>query len=171
MNVFDFAMKMEEDGKAYYENLAEQSSQPGLKTLFHSLARDEQKHFEIFKQLKAGAAVPEMQDSDVIEEAKNIFQTLSDQDKVFKKTEAILAAYQHAMNLESGSVRLYEDAAGKEENQAIRELLMRLATEERKHFEILANIYHFVNAPNEYLAWGEFSNLDEYSQFGRDIDD
>jgi rubrerythrin len=170
MNVFDFAMKMEEDGKAYYENLADQISQPGLKTLFKSLARDEQKHFEIFRQLKEGAAAPDMQDSNVIAEAKNVFQTLPQQGGAFEKTAAILAAYQHAMNLESDSVRLYEDAAGKEEEPSTRELLRKIAAEERKHFEILANIYHFVNAPNEYLAWGEFSNLEEFSQFGRKTD-
>jgi hypothetical protein len=32
------------------------------------------------------------------------------------------------------------------------------------------NIYDFVNAPTQYLAWGEFSNLDEFRQFGRDLD-
>jgi hypothetical protein len=27
-----------------------------------------------------------------------------------------------------------------------------------------------VNAPNQYLAWREFSNLDEFRNFGRDVD-
>jgi hypothetical protein len=28
----------------------------------------------------------------------------------------------------------------------------------------------FANAPNQYLAWGEFSNLEEFRQFGREVD-
>ena len=34
MNVFDFAMKMEEDGKSFYETLAQKASLEGLKTIF-----------------------------------------------------------------------------------------------------------------------------------------
>jgi len=52
----------------------------------------------------------------------------------------------------------------------VRSLLLKIAGEEHKHFNILENIFHFVNAPNQYLAWGEFSNLDEFRQFGRQVD-
>lgn len=32
------------------------------------------------------------------------------------------------------------------------------------------NVFDFANAPSEYLAWGEFCNLEEFRQFGRDVD-
>lgn len=31
-------------------------------------------------------------------------------------------------------------------------------------------IFQFVNAPNQSLAWGEFSNVVKFRQFGRDVD-
>ena len=34
MNVFDFAMKMELDGKAYYQKMAEKTKLPGLKNIW-----------------------------------------------------------------------------------------------------------------------------------------
>ena len=162
MNVFDFAIKMEQDGKAYYEKLASQTSLPGLKTIFKRLAEDEQKHYEIFHKLKTSGSVPAMQDSTIIAEAKNVFEQLSKEEETLKDLNGVLAAYQHAMKIESESSRFYEKAAGEEKNPAIQKLLARIADEEQKHFNVLENIYHFVNAPNQYLAWGEFSNLDEF---------
>lgn len=170
MNILDFAMQMEEDGKAYYEKMAGQTEHPGLKTIFKQLARDEQKHYEIFQALKASGSTPEMQDTDIIEESKNVFQELPQEGQVLKGIEGDLAAYKHAMKIEADSFRLYEDAAAKEDDAATKKLLLKIAGEEHKHFNVLENVYQFVNAPNQYLAWREFSNLDEFRQFGRDVD-
>jgi rubrerythrin len=66
------------------------------------------------------------------------------------------------MQVEEDSATLYQEAAEKETNPQIRELLLRIATEERKHLNILENVFEFVNAPNQSLVWGEFSNLKEF---------
>jgi len=170
MNVFEFAMKMEEDGKAYYQGLADRTSQPGLKTIFVQLAEDEQKHFETFRMLKEGKGAPEMQDSDVIAEAKNVFETLPSGTIALKGMEDALAGYDHAMDLEAQSFKFYERVAREERDPKTKELLTRIAIEERKHYNILENIYSFINAPNQSLDWAEFSNLSEFSQFGREKD-
>ncbi|HEY6871918.1 MAG TPA: hypothetical protein VI298_04220 [Geobacteraceae bacterium] len=41
------------------------------------------------------------------------------------------------------------------------QLLLRIANEEKKHYNIMENFYDFVLAPQSFLAWGEFSNLRE----------
>ena len=170
MNVFDFAMKMEEDGKTYYEKMAAETSNSGLKTIFNRLAEDEQKHYDIFQELKSSGKVPKMQDTTVLEESKNVFEQLPKGEETLKGVATDLEGYRHAMQLEVDSFRLYEDAAEKESDQTVKDLLLKVAAEERKHFNILDNIYQFVNAPNQHLAWGEFSNLEEFHQFGRDVD-
>lgn len=170
MNVFDFAMQMEIDGKAYYEKLVERSSHPGFSTIFRRLAEDEQKHYEIFQKLKTGAVVPVLQDSSVIADAKNIFSALPKAEKSLESLQGDLEAYRHAMQIEADSFRFYEDAASQEADAAIKRLLLQIAEEEHQHFNVLENIFHFVNAPNQYLCWGEFSNLDEFRQFGREVD-
>lgn len=167
MNVFDFAMRMETDGKAYYEQLARQASQAGLRTIFTRLAEDEQKHYDTFQALRTGGNVPAMPESTTLAEAQNIFAELMKGAAVSTGGGDDLAAYRHAMQLEADSFRLYEDAAAKETKAEVKNLLQKIAGEEHKHFNILENIYHFVNAPNQYLAWGEFSNLGEFRQFGR----
>jgi len=170
MNVFEFAMTMEKDGKAYYEKLAKETLLPGLKTIFTQLAEDEQKHYEIFQELKSGKKVSARPESKALDNAKKIFPELAQDEVVLKGGLSDIDAYQHAMQLEADSFRLYEEAAAGENKPEIKELLLKIAAEEHKHFNILGNIYHFVNAPNQYLAWGEFSNLDEFHQFGRDED-
>ena len=51
MNIFEFAMKMEEDGRAFYLENAEKTSLPGLKRILTELAEDELKHYLLFKAL------------------------------------------------------------------------------------------------------------------------
>jgi rubrerythrin len=170
MSVFDFAMKREEDGKKYYEQLASQAQKPGLRTVFTRLAEDEQKHYETFQQWKLGGRVPVMPGTTIIEDVKNIFEELPGDADPLQGEETDLAAYRHAMKIEADSFRLYEETAEKESDPETRKLLLRIADEEHKHFTIMENIFHFVNAPSQYLAWGEFSNLEEFRQFGRDVD-
>ena len=111
-----------------------------------------------------------MEDTTVLEQARNVFEVLLEQKETLGPIKGDLEGYRYAMKVEADSFRLYEDAAQKERNPDVKNLLLRIAGEERKHFSILQNILDFVNAPNQYLAWGEFSNIDEFRQFGRDVD-
>jgi rubrerythrin len=169
MNVFDFAVKMEVDGKAFYEKLAQQSSMTGLKTIFSRLAEDEQKHLEVFQALQGRSQTMTMAATTVLDDARNIFADLVASERT-AIPKADLEAYRYAMKLEAESFRLYEEAAAKEKNPDVKNLLLRIAAEEQKHFSVLENIYDFVNAPHQYLAWGEFSNMDEFRNFGREVD-
>lgn len=170
MNVFDFAIKMEVDGKTFYEKLAQESSNKGLKTIFSRLAEDEQKHLEIFQGLQARTQATAMEETTVLDTARNVFTELRTEDAPLNVSAADLEAYRFAMKLEADSFRLYEEAVERESHQDVKNLLGRIAEEEHKHFTILENIYDFVNAPHQYLAWREFSNLDEFRNFGRDTD-
>lgn len=169
MNVYDFAMKMELDGKAYYEQLAAATKIVGLRNIFQVLAEDEQKHYEIFQALK-NQETPAMGESTALENARNVFEKVIAEKSVGGSARDDLEGYQHAMKLEAESFRFYEEVALHTPDPGIKQLLSRIAGEERKHFNILQNVFDFVNAPNQFLAWAEFSNLDEFRNFGRDVD-
>jgi len=171
MEILDFAMQMEEDGKRYYQELADKTSHPGMKRVFEHLVLDEQKHFEIFKRWKQTGAAPEMADTTIIEDVKNVFEQLRQNQDMADDCQEDLDAYQHIMKIEAESFRMYEEAAAREQHPENRELLLKIAGEEHKHFNVMENLFHFINAPNQYLAWAEFSNLEEFRQFGRDTAD
>ena len=63
---------------------------------------------------------------------------------------------------EEEGVRFYEELAAQAKDEGTREILLMIADEERKHLNIVQNIYSFVESPKTYLAWGEFSNLEEF---------
>jgi rubrerythrin len=160
MNIFDFAMKMELDGKAYYEKLAAETTVVGLKSIFTALAGDEQKHYDVIQATKTGASRI-MADSTVLEKAKNLFEELTADKNIVGSLNKSLDGYQHARKIEADSVKFYEDMAKKEDNPETVQLLLRIANEEKKHFNIMDNLSDFTLAPQNFLAWAEFSNLKE----------
>lgn len=167
MNAFDFAMKMELDGKDFYKLLANRTKLAGLKNIFLQLAEDEQKHYETFKNLKKNSPSA-MRSSTTLENARCVFETLRAEKPSTAQFKDDLDAYRFAMKAEADSYRLYKEAAENESDRQTVDILLRIAAEEQEHFNILQNIFDFVNAPNQYLAWAEFSNLDEFKNFGRD---
>jgi rubrerythrin len=161
MNLFDFAMKMELDGKELYEKFAGETGHVGLKAIFTSLAADEQKHYDAVKALKSGGE-SRMAETTVLDSAKNIFQGLREETAHLAGMRGSLDGYRFAMKIEADSVRLYEDMAGREKRAETGMLLQKIADEEKKHYNIMENLYDLVLAPTTYLAWGEFSNLKEF---------
>jgi rubrerythrin len=160
MNIVKFALKMELDGKAYYEKLAAGTSDTGLKAIFTTLAADEQKHYETIQSIKSGSNWV-MKESTVLESAKNLFEILIRDKTSADGMKESLDGYQFARKVEADSVKFYEDAAKKESNAATKQLLLRIAGEEKKHYNILDNLCDFTLAPKYFLAWGEFSNIKE----------
>ncbi|OGU07204.1 MAG: ferritin [Geobacteraceae bacterium GWC2_58_44] len=160
MNVFDFAMKIELQGKAYYENLAASAKLAGLRTIFTELAADEQKHYDVLRGLKEGKTW-EMADSRVLEHTRSVFTDLLRDRDVEVGLQEALDAYKLALKVEADSVRLYEDMAKKEENPETVQLYLTIANEEKKHYNIIENICDFVMRPKYYLKWREYSDLDD----------
>ncbi|MBM4325842.1 MAG: hypothetical protein FJ118_01650 [Deltaproteobacteria bacterium] len=55
-DVFAMAVRIEENGKAFYEGAASRSDKASLKALFQELARMEQSHVELFRGLRSALA-------------------------------------------------------------------------------------------------------------------
>ncbi len=170
MNVYDFAIQMETDAEIFYRKLAAESHIPGIERIFTDLVDDEQRHRQIFQALKEQQEPDAVTDSKALEKAKNIFEKILAEKQDMPSLRSNLESYRYALKLEAEGVRLYTDAAKREIDGEIKQLLLRIAKEEENHFNIVENIYNFVNAPNQYLAWAEFSSLGEFQAFGRETD-
>jgi rubrerythrin len=169
MNVYDYAMGMEIDAEAFYRKLADKTMLKGVKKIFLDLAADERKHFQIFKTLKEQSSAP-VQDTSLLDEAKNVFTRMIEEKTGLAELKGDLEAYRHAMKLEAEAARFYQEMLDKEQDASVKAQLKKIIDQEYNHFQIVENLYHFVDAPNQYLAWGEFSNIDEFHQFGREVD-
>lgn len=169
MNVFEYAMGMETDAEAFYRKLADHTGHKGIKKIFLDLAADEQRHFRTFEALKEKTSTA-VTDSPALNDAKNIFSELMPEKAGLKDLKGDLEAYRYAMKLEADAARFYMDIKEKEQDPQVRNQLDKIIRQEFHHFLIVENLYHFVDGPNQYLAWREFSNLDEFFQFGRRVD-
>lgn len=161
MNVFDCAMKMETEARTFYEKLAAAAKEPELKNLFNLLAAAEEEHHEGLKTMKESKSTARA-DFKALNEAACVFKPLVARKNVVGILNDDPDGYRHVVKEEEESIAFYEDLAAKAENEEARKMLMSLAEEEKKHLNIVENIYSFVESPRTYLAWGEFSNLREY---------
>jgi rubrerythrin len=160
MNVFDYAIRMEEDGMKLYGKLAEEAQEPELKIIFNLLAAEERRHRDIFESMKKGED-PSAAVSIALENMRSAFRKLVERKDPVEILRRDPDGYRHSIKAEEDFIRLYEDLAKKEKNDHVAELLRRIADEERRHLSIMENIFDFVESPKTFLAWGEFSNLNE----------
>lgn len=161
MNIFDCAIKMEEDARVYYEKLATAVTIPEMKNLFKILATAEKEHLDALVKMKESCDPKKIRFSD-LQEAACVFKPLLAKRDLIAELEDDPDAYKHALEQEEDGVRFYEELAAKAQDVAAREIFLMIAKEEKKHLSIVENIYSFVESPRTYLAWGEFSNLNEY---------
>ena len=161
MNIFDCAIKMEEEARTYYEKLAAAAKVPELKNLFTMLAAAEQEHHDALVTMK-GSIDPQKAQFKALQEAACLFKPLLAKRDLMAGLKEDPDAYKHVVKEEEEGVRFYEDLAAQAKDEGAREILLKIADEERKHLGIVENIYSFVESPKTFLAWGEFSDLKEY---------
>lgn len=160
MDIFEFAIQMERDGRQYYLDLASKTTHQGLANILTMLADDEQKHEEIIAQSQSGSCG--MSETTVLETAKNVFQQMKEFGQSVDLTGDEAALYQHAMGLEQKSISFYMDRADQEEQPQQKQLFETLAGEEKKHFRLLEGLVDFVKQPDMWLENAEFTHLTEY---------
>lgn len=161
MDIFKFVQQMEKDGEAFYRELAEKTVDKGLKTILLGMAEDEVKHFKIFKELEKKAN-PEYKETQILADAKNVFQEMSEnkEDRGFLGEH--VDAYEKALEVEKKSNAFYREKAEEVDNPVAKELLIKVAEEERKHAHLLENIIDFVTKPDTFLENAEFHHLEDY---------
>lgn len=169
MKVLDFAQDIDRSGQRFYQTLAGRTSHPGVQRIFRMLANDEKQLQQRLESIKARKGDVGKYDSVALAQSVNVFDQLLRQEERLEVAND-LDAYQLAIDAEREVLELYERAAARESRPEVRHLLQEIAEGERKELEELESLYNFTNAPNEFLEWGEFSNLDEFHNFGRDVD-
>ena len=158
MGIFDFAMKMEEDGARFYRDMAEKSEDAGVKHILTQLASDEDKHYEIFRRMSERDS-PGMDETTVLSDARSVFENLSASD--LKLDGEQVEIYRQAVEIEAQSAALYIEKAGEVEGEQ-RELLLRIADEEKRHQHPLENMVEFLARPDQWIEDAEFNKLEDY---------
>ena len=161
MNIFDYAMQMEKNGEVYYRELAKKTNFERLKSILNMLASDEVKHFEVLKKMKEDNR-PDMAETQILSNVKNIFQEIKEKGEKIELDNSNIELYNKALDIEKKSEDFYLHKSAESENLDQREILKKIAEEEKKHYHLIENIIEFISRPNNWVENAEFYHLDEY---------
>ena len=160
MDIFDYALQMEKDGEQFYREIAKKTGNKGLQTILAMLADEEVKHYQVIERMRQDKY--QMTETTILNEARNIFIKMKDQDETFEPDQEQTEFYTRAQEIERKSQQFYQEKALQAGNDDQKKLFERLAKEEEKHYFLLENIIAFVSRPKQWLENAEWYHLEEY---------
>jgi len=159
MDIFDFAMKMEKDGEDFYRELAVKTPNKGLKNIFTMLANAEVVHYQIFHRMKEREKVT-VAPAQILSGVKNVFEEMKE-----KRDDRVdvnqIEWYRKAQEIEKSSKDFYLKQAGAVQDREQKEIFLKIAGEEEKHFRILEQIIDFVSRPQSWLENAEWFRMED----------
>ena len=155
MNTIEFAIKMEQDGEAYYRRQAELNKDNSLRPVCLMLAADEHHHAQVLISRSRQEAY-DLPESDTLLTAKNIFSDISDIESELKPIPSQLDFYRIAAEKEQQSIDLYSDMLSKADNEQDIKLFQYLIGQEKQHFEVLDNLAALLRHAEEWVESAEF---------------
>lgn len=160
MDIYEYAMKMEKDGEGFYRELADMTSNKGLKAILGMLAEAEVRHFNLFLNMKQheNIGAPGIE---ALSYVKNIFEIMKEQRK-FEIGASELELYKKAQDIEKKSRDFYIKEAAEVADPSQKDAFEKIAKEEQRHFMILEEIINMVNKPQTWLENPEWYHLEEY---------
>jgi len=147
------SLQMEETGRKFYLEVAENSSNDMSKKVFNALAEDELRHAEAIKKFAETpdlkSAMPEHQN---IEDRLLFGQRAKDRMKEINTSDDELKAYETAMKLETDGYNFYKKYYENLSDANARELFNFLLTEESTHYKILQDTYQYLKNPKDWFS-------------------
>jgi hypothetical protein len=169
MNIFEFALQMETEASEVYADLARKVVEKGPKRIFTDLASDHMDRRRSIERMRAACGKSSGLNRQNLEEGAIPWHRQPPGIAMMADVDDE-EAYRLALKLEEEEFHCYEELLEHSRAKEAKRILQQITEEEGRLLDQYRELYDFINAPNQYLAWGEFSNLDEYHQFGRDVD-
>lgn len=161
MESLEFAIKMELDGEKFYMEQANKHQDSDLHIVFEMLARDERNHAKILKH-RAELLPPNLSETTVYDEYKNIFQRNNDSMLSFKASPEQVDIYLQALDNEAESIKLYKEMLAGTTNERDIKIFEFLIKEEERHHDVLEGISSHVIQAREWVESAEFGLREEY---------
>ncbi len=142
-DVFKGALLLERQGKAFYHNVAQQTTNAGVRKMFEQMAAEEQTHIEILTELyiayaRDGKLVPPQINTPIADIAFDVIN--AEVRSSAKLAEHETAAISAAIALEEKAVLFYQSCAKNAHTDPERELFTWLANWEKTHMTLLAKL-------------------------------
>ena len=170
MDILEFAMQMEKDGKAFYEKQAAATENEGLKKVLLAMADEEEWHYNYFKRLKDNP--DDVNDAftgaETIKKVSNVFKQMADSPEGIQFGDDEISAWKEALKVEEQSKKLYEEQAAKETNPGRKKLLIKIASEEQNHIHMIDSVLMYARQPQTFADSAQFKNFRSLEGWGQD---
>jgi rubrerythrin len=159
MNVYDFAIQMSSDGEKFFQTLTKQVKKPGLRTILVLLANDQAIHRRGFekRRQKEGAS---LSDAKSLSGVLNPFaQRLKRLGRGERLDEDLPPAelYRKGQELDKECEDFFRKRASRVKNQRLKQAILGVAEEQRKHSVTLEHLINFIMEPQQGLEDAEWS--------------
>ena len=166
IEVLQLAVRMEVDGKEFYQKASRKNSNKLAKELFQQLANEEDIHRkkfeEIYKALKRRQNWPDVEPpSEKGKKLKSLFaEATKSLGSKFKVAESEFEAIKIAMDMEVRSYNLYHSRSKESTLPVEKRFYQTLAGEERGHHLVLLDSYEYLSDPAGWFTKKEHWSLD-----------
>jgi rubrerythrin len=165
MEIYDYAMKMELDGKRFYETHAAQAKNPELKKVLLTLAEEEERHYNVFKRLKEGkrdVSADRSAHNNSLNTVKNLFAELSESTDTKEFADNVLSVWSEARRIEEETERFYREKAANETDPGRKRLLNSIADEERSHVYMIDGVLTYLKQPQAFADSAQFRDFQSW---------
>jgi len=166
LEVLQLAVRMEIEGKDFYQRASQKSKNKLAKELFQHLANEEDVHRkkfeEIYEALKRGRNWPDVKPpSEKGERLKSLFaEATKSLGSKIKAAESELEAIKVAMDMEIKSYDLYHSRSEQSSLPPEKRFYEALAGEERQHHLVLFDSHEYLSDPAGWFTKKEHWSLD-----------
>ncbi|MGY0374984.1 ferritin family protein [Clostridium sp. JNZ J1-5] len=145
MNIYEFAMKSELEGSAYYKRAADLCKDEWLKGIFEFLSLEEKKHFNIFKEMKDRNLEFKSLENHNYKDLKSIFQDKREEKIIGSLSELQTSIYLAAAKDERDTIESYERILSEIENEQEKKAVLEIINEEKEHLRFLEEVIELMN--------------------------
>jgi len=165
MSIFDFAVKAERDGIAFYTKASKKFNDAELRNLFLKLAKEEVKHMETFLGIKAKAekkGADQIFRSDRVSDyldtiiREGLFPKGDSMVKRLEKVNDVGSACAIAMEAEKNAILLYSELAKLAKDKEQRKIFEAIAKEERSHIVMVGTARADYDPAYAAMRFGRF---------------
>ncbi|UCF49939.1 MAG: ferritin family protein [Thermoplasmatales archaeon] len=154
------AIQMEKDGYAFYTKAAGQTGSDMGRTIFESLAADEQRHLDVFQKMFEDR-VGQSEWNDLVNSSKKyanipIFPTDLKDAPGMDSDSTEIDALRMAMDSEKEAIDYYSDILENLENQELKNVINEIIEQEKNHYSLLEKEFSHINSTG---YWFEFDYL------------
>ena len=166
IEALQFAVQMEVEGKGFYQQASQKSSNKLASELFQNLASEEDIHRkkfeEIYEALNKGQGWPDVEPpSEKGKKLKSIFaQATKELGSQIKIAESELEAIKTAMDMEIKTYDFYHSRSKQSALPLEKRFYQALSAEEREHHLALLDSYEYLTDPVGWFSSKERWSLD-----------